>query len=493
MAAYLHNGGVIMNNNEDILKLLNLPTDGSIKIDKISIEENNKIIHLSRDPKPAYCEACNHRMYSKGIYKRKVNHQILQDSTTLNLVIHQRKWYCPVCNTYMNEPFPFVEKYKHSTSLIPLLVLETMKDLNRSAVSVAKQFNISDTQVHDIFTAYVDLPRLALPEILSVDEVHIDINYKCKYALVIMDFITGEIVDILHNRWEKTADEYFYSIPREERNKVKYVICDAYRSYMEYPQKYFPNAIVILDSFHVTKHLINKLNIYINKVMKKYQEKDKEELEKKNHDNNRDNKTIKDSTEVILLRSYRWIILKNNDEINYSVDRHFHNLLGMYLDTYTIEKMFFSLDKNFKFMRELKEKYISFNQMIFEDPYEAEEELNSLINKYKASDIPLFNDFAEYLNKYRTEIINSFIVHEVSRRTANEQETYYSRLSNGPMEGFNRKPKDYKRNSRGFSNFDYTRNRILWSTRKNPAILGVPKTYKQIKSYKGKPRESYKK
>ena len=131
--------------------------------------------------------------------------------------------------------------------------------------------------------------------------------------------------------------------------------------------------------------------------------------------------------------------------------------------------------------------------MIFEDPYEAEEELNSLINEYKASDIPLFNDFAEYLNKYRTEIINSFIVHEVSRRTANEQETYYSRLSNGPMEGFNRKPKDYKRNSRGFSNFDYIRNRILWSTRKNPAILGVSKTYKQIKSYKGKPRESYKK
>ena len=66
----------------------------------------------------------------------------------------------------MNESFPFVEKYKQSTSLIPLLVLEAMKDLNRSAVSVAKQFNISDTQVHDIFTAYVDLPRLLLPEIL---------------------------------------------------------------------------------------------------------------------------------------------------------------------------------------------------------------------------------------------------------------------------------------------------------------------------------------
>ena len=54
--------------------------------------------------------------------------------------------------------------------------------------------------------------------------------------------------------------------------------------------------------------------------------------------------------------------------------------------------------------------------MVFEDHLEAEEELNSLIKEYKASDITLFKDFAEYLNKYRTEIINSFIVREVSRK-----------------------------------------------------------------------------
>ena len=74
--------------------------------------------------------------------------------------------------------------------------------------------------------------------------------------------------------------------------------------------------------------------------------------------------------------------------------------------------------------------------MVFEDHLEAEEELNSLIKEYKASDITLFKDFAEYLNKYKNEIINSFAVYEVIRRTADEQEAYYARLSNGPMEGF---------------------------------------------------------
>ena len=44
------------------------------------------------------------------------------------------------------------------------------------------------------------------------------------------------------------------------------------------------------------------------------------------------------------------------------------------------------------------------------------------------------------------------------------------------MKPFNRKPKDLKRDSRGFSDFNYTRNRILWATRKNPSIKGVPKS-----------------
>ena len=61
------------------------------------------------------------------------------------------------------------------------------------------------------------------------------------------------------------------------------------------------------------------------------------------------------------------------------------------------------------------------------------------------------------------------------------------------MESFNRKPKDYKRNARGFSNFDYTRNRILWATRKKTPILAHPKSSTQIHSYEGKKRGPYKK
>ena len=48
------------------------------------------------------------------------------------------------------------------------------------------------------------------------------------------------------------------------------------------------------------------------------------------------------------------------------------------------------------------------------------------------------------------------------------------------MESFNRKPKDHKRLSKGFSNFDYVRQRILWSTR-----------YISFSQYKKLPKHNY--
>ena len=90
-------------------------------------------------------------------------------------------------------------------------------------------------------------------------------------------------------------------------------------------------------------------------------------------------------------------------------------------------------------------------------------------------------------------IVNSFIKVKVYRKSARNEQEYYARLSNGPMESFNRKPKDLKRESRGFSDFNYTRNRILWATRDNPSVRGIPKPKDEIKKNKGKKRGSYNK
>lgn len=106
-----------------------------------------------------------------------------------------------------------------------------MKNIHVTSADVARRYHISDISVHYIFLQYLDVKRLPLPEILSIDEVFLNIDYKHKYALVLMDFKSGDIVDILPNNCEETTNAYFLSIPIEERRKVKYVVCDMYTVY----------------------------------------------------------------------------------------------------------------------------------------------------------------------------------------------------------------------------------------------------------------------
>ena len=45
---------------------------------------------------------------------------------------------------------------------------------------------------------------------------------------------------------------------------------------------------------------------------------------------------------------------------------YYHKMLGMNVDTFTIEKMFLELDPNFEKLRDLKEDYIEFNNQEYE-------------------------------------------------------------------------------------------------------------------------------
>lgn len=89
----------------------------------------------------------------------------------------------------------------------------------------------------------------------------------------------------------------------------------------------------------------------------------------------------------------------------------------------------------------------------------------------------MFREFSDLLKKHKQEIINSFIY--ITDNNGNER-----RLSNGPMEGYNRTPKDFKRNSRGLSNFEYARSRLIWANRKNEPVLSTPKSKKEVYRFK---------
>jgi len=61
------------------------------------------------------------------------------------------------------------------------------------------------------------------------------------------------------------------------------------------------------------------------------------------------------------------------------------------------------------------------------------------------------------------------------------------------MESFNNIPSGYRTQSHSIDDFEFTRNRILWSYRKDAPFLAVPKSAAEVHNCIGKKRSAYKK
>lgn len=453
----------------NITDLLNLE-DTNLNITSIISEGTVKTITIETDVTSHYCPCCGFRMHSRGIRQRKISHPILQDGCSLFLLLKQRRWRCTNndCRYEINDSFRFVDKRRRSTNATDMLIISSFRELSYSAADIARKFKTSDTHVLDVFDRYVRLDRLPLTDIISVDEVYTDMADDCKYALVIQDFYTGDPIDIIRSRRTNVTEPYFTSIPREERCKVKYLLSDMYNPYIAYVDKYFPNAVPVVDSFHVIQWVNRSLDNYIRNLEKRFRQRDRELQAQKSADAGHP-VTLPESDELYMLRKYRWIILMNQDNIWYHsdlrMDRHFHCMMN----TYDYEERLFRIDQRLERLRDLKELYVQFNSRNAGRPLSAAEELDDLIAQYFYSNDGIFVSFAQLLVRYKEPIINSFVMVEKQ----GPGKIYNSRLSNGPIEALNRKVKDLKRLGRGFRNFEHFRNRFLFATRNNPTLDGV--------------------
>ena len=453
-----------------ITELLNLE-DSDIFISDITIQGTTKFLTLETRLYSHFCPSCGFKMHSKGIKKRTIKHPILQDNYELILILKQRRWKCtnPECNYDISDTFRFVNKRRRTTNATDMLIVYAYRNLMETTTSIATRFHVSDTYAHEVFDRYVKMDRLSLTDAICIDEVYLDMDEYCKYALIIQDFHTGDPIDLLRSRRANVTEPYFVSIPIEERNNVKYLISDMYNQYISYVDKYFPNAVSVIDSFHVIQWMIRMIDNYIRQLLKKFRQRDRELEEKLSLEEQRP-VSLPQSDEVYLLQKYRWLILSNQSSITYHADPRIDPHFRCLMNTYDYEDALFRIDPNLKDFRDLKEIYIQFNSRNAGKPLEAQKELDTLIFKYQNSEHEIFRNFGDLLETYKDYIINSFIMVEKH----GFGKVYNSRLSNGPIESINRKVKDLKRSGRGYRNFEHFRNRFLYAARQAPILNGTP-------------------
>ena len=134
----------------------------------------------------------------------------------------------------------------------------------------ARQFYTSPTKVINVFDTLGQMKKLPFTDAICIDEFYWNRKSKNKYACVIVDFKTSNIIDIIEGRKLKNWDSYTQLINKKELHSVKYICTDLFETYRQVQKIYFPHALLCCDSFHIIKNINILLKNERIKIMKKH-------------------------------------------------------------------------------------------------------------------------------------------------------------------------------------------------------------------------------
>ena len=424
--------------NKFITNILNVDDKDIDSLDCIDDSNGNLTLTIKLLRKESdVCPACDKPGRIHGYNTKKLNHSIFANRKCI-IIFKQRRYKCVDCDLTFSESNPFAKRNGKITHETKINVLKDLKRTNVTYNQVAGRYNITATEVQRIFDKHVNIEPHALPEALSIYEHYFpNSDYDGLYMFIMMDFRTGELIDIYPDRKKSYLISKFSAIKNRtyndkthtsELSRVKYISMDLNDYYRQVCKLYFPNAIICADEFHVIKNL----NDYFDNVRKRCRRNCDSDLY------------------IYLLTKFECVLSVDADLDNIG---KYNRKLGRYINYRGIRELIFEAFPDIRIAYELKEDYISFNRTATLN--NAEIELEKLIEAFKNCSIKEYKAFSSLLINWEKEIVNSFIVIEGKR------------INNSFIESRNRQIGSLIYNANGLSNFKRTRNRIMYCINKN--------------------------
>lgn len=419
-----------------------------------TFDGNSVFYFVTLIQKEFFCQSCSSKLISKGYVNKKIHHKVLINKDSF-IIFRRRRYYCPSCHISHSEYNPWADNGTSISHSTKIHVMKYLKGQEGNFSSTARHFHLPVTTVVNIFDELGHMNRLAFPTVLCIDEFYAIRKSKDKYAVVLLDFQSGQIMDLFLGRTKKIWNTYLQLIPKKEIDSVEFIVIDMFETYRSVKSSYFPKAKLCVDSFHVIKNINDLLRKQRIKVMNSYD---------------------KVSLEYYLLKNFQWLLMRDSARIPYSQPRY-NRKLKQYIDYHGLLEKLLSIDPLLKEAYQLKEDYLLFNQTSTLD--NARENLAHIVSLFSSSNLESYRQFTNTLLSWFEEIIHSF--HLIDGR----------RLSNGPIESVNSRIKTIIKVANGFSNFSRLRNKIMYVINKNSTITVHEKPI-DIKR-KLKPRGAYKK
>jgi transposase len=218
-------------------------------------QSTSSAIHVQPEPGCALkdCPRCGGtRLLSKGRYQRKVRHLDCFGEAT-RLVVHTRRFLCLSCHKSFIPRLPGILPGRHSSEPFREEIYRQHHDGICSKALALRQSlgQATVARIYQQFTVRKAAERLSLdcPRYLGIDE-H-TLHKGQRFCTTFCDLKNRRIFDIRPGKSE--ADLAGFLSKLRGREKVKVVCIDLSSSYRSLIRRYFPNARIVADRFHVVR------------------------------------------------------------------------------------------------------------------------------------------------------------------------------------------------------------------------------------------------
>lgn len=201
------------------------------------------------------CPDCGSKRFRiKATRERTFKHG-LWDQRIVLLIVRIPKLVCKQCGRYFALQVPGILPKKRSTEQFRQEVFHLhLGGLTQTRLSQSHAISGSTVErwYHD-FVAYrvKELEGRSCPTVMGIDEHFF--SRKNGYATTLVDLKNHKVFDVVLGRSEESLKGYLQRLKGRER--VQVVVMDLSETYRSIIHKYFPNAKIVADRFHVVRLL----------------------------------------------------------------------------------------------------------------------------------------------------------------------------------------------------------------------------------------------
>ena len=239
------------------------------------------------------CAGCGSKNVRSRGMKTRIFRNVPIGCKATYLILRFRRLECLECKKILQEDIPFAHRGKSYTKAFQRYVLSLSKEMSIKAIAahlgtswdLIKQIQKSYLQKKYATLKVKDLRFIAIDEIAS--------HKGHKYLTVVMDLETGAVIYVGEGRKSESLDKLWKKLGRYKKN-IQAVAMDMWPAYIDAVTSNLPQAKIVYDHFHIARMFNDKLS----------------ELRRELY------REVKDTLQKDVLKGTRWLLLKNQSNLN---------------------------------------------------------------------------------------------------------------------------------------------------------------------------------